>query len=856
MAARAFLLALALGGARAQDVEIEGKGFGKVAGDVHAAFIPPLEKKGKRFYNLTVTDTVLSIGLKKGFQWPQSSTGETSTLFLQSLVVDAHGSQNQLPNPVPVASIIPPPSVVRGEDKLVYMTGTNRFLINGTGFREGSMSLTFDPPLIRDVDYVLAVRSPTCMQLVLKTGRKWRSDGEPGPLRLRRIDSGAGALRIDPKFGGVIVAEVQVDLGGHGVIASPSPQTLLYQNAPSLVIKGSGFAHVNEVANFGSPRLRWGNGLLGRGVNYTVSTFDDNKVELVLKPGSVWRRNGANLPAPLTLLAADVGSGLVAMGATEARKGVRVATVFEAPKINPQPLTSLFRTHSAQLWITGVGFTRPGSVGGGFGGEMKLDFEPELKVGQDYTLTVFNRTHLLVRLREGRAWAAAPGPLYVVGCDAGAGPYEAFKPAAVAHILPDADSHPSGVEVTRTNSQNVDYKVLRATSDLMVLGLLAGKTWRQTAGHLMLMSIDTGDGAVEMAHGTGIVVADVAANPTVATSTARITASTTRRLSIYGTGFSIDGTELTLEPTSRSAYDVEAVYERTRSCSGSARARPGGPWAPPSPCPLVVTKIDTAAGEYIFQDTYGKPQPVVVALIVPDSAATTKGGDVMRCDDTCMWANDGVCDDGSKGRGKDGDARDGAWWEDDDLGGWYSDEREDTDEFDQYDYGYMYDDSYGYYGDDAAMPACIAGTDCTDCGGPLEFMAEDDDADADAGDWDDDEWFDDDTEEWWDDDYDFGEEWDGFEDDEKDGDGPIGIISSVQPSKKPNKRHMTKEQREALKHGSGGFFDVAAHPAAAAGAALAALVLAAVGCLSFCKKEEGLPTENPCLGGKRKQAQA
>ena len=211
-------------------LRIQGKGFGKVAGDVHAAFIPPLEKKSKRFYNLTVTDTVVSIGLKKGFQWPQSSTGETSTLFLQSLVVDAHGSQNQLPNPVPVASIIPPPSVVRGEDKLVYMTGTNRFLINGTGFREGSMSLTFDPPLIRDVDYVLAVRSPTCMQLVLKTGRKWRSDGEPGPLRLRRIDSGAGALRIDPKFGGVIVAEVQVDLGGHGVTASANPTKLLYQN--------------------------------------------------------------------------------------------------------------------------------------------------------------------------------------------------------------------------------------------------------------------------------------------------------------------------------------------------------------------------------------------------------------------------------------------------------------------------------------------------------------------------------------------------------------------------------------------------------------------------------------------------
>merc|ERR1719240_1468277 len=261
---------------------------------------------------------------------------------------------------------------------------------------------------------------------------------------------------------------------------------------------------------------------------------------------------------------------------------------------------------------------------------------------------VFNRTHMLVRLREGRAWAAQPGPLYVVGMDSGAGQYEGFKPAAVAHVVPDADSHPSGVEIQRTNSQvlyqtpairhleirgtslsvdaqltfsppltkGVDYKVLRATSDVMVLGLLAGKMWRQTAGQLMLMSVDAGSGPVEMAHGTGIVVADVSANPTVATSTARITTSTTRRLSIYGTGFAIDGTELTLEPTSRAAYDV---------------------------------------------------------------------------------------------------------------GGWYSDELAE-DLGDEYDYGYDYDDAYGYYGDDAAMPACVRGTDCTDCGGPLELMGGDDDA--------------------------------------------------------------------------------------------------------------------------------
>merc|ERR550514_1486449 len=101
-----------------------------------------------------------------------------------------------------------------------------------------------------------------------------------------------------------------------------------------------------------------------------------------------------------------------------------------------------------------------------------------------------------------------------------------------------------------------------------------------------------------------------------------------------------------------------------------------------------------------------------------------------------MWANDGVCDDGSKKRSgagaggdDDGDGFDGAgaWWEDDDLGGWYSDELAE-DMGDEYDYGYDYDDAYGYYGDDAAMPACVKGTDCTDCGGPLEYLGGGDDA--------------------------------------------------------------------------------------------------------------------------------
>ena len=89
--------------------------------------------------------------------------------------------------------------------------------VNGSHFRPKKTQFTFDPPLFAGVDYEMTVKNAETAQLSLKTGRKWRSDGLPGPLKLKRIDTGAGPLRIDAKFGGVTVAEVQANLGGHGV---------------------------------------------------------------------------------------------------------------------------------------------------------------------------------------------------------------------------------------------------------------------------------------------------------------------------------------------------------------------------------------------------------------------------------------------------------------------------------------------------------------------------------------------------------------------------------------------------------------------------------------------------------------
>ena len=83
--------------------------------------------------------------------------------------------------------------------------------------------------------------------------------------------------------------------------------------------------------------------------------------------------------------------------------------------------------------------------------------------------------------------------------------------------------------------------------------------------------------------------------------------------------------------------------------------------------------------------------------------------------------------------------------------------------------------------------------------------------------------------------------------------GALGIISSVEPTKSVNKRHMTPEQRAAARRGAG--FSFADHPALSAVAALVGALAAAYGCATMRRADEA-PKENPCCGGKYKEAQA
>ena len=689
------------------------------ANDYQFTFMPPLRGK----YNITVSsDSVISLGLKRGHQWADVADADLgTTIFLTSM---KYLGVEKLSQPAQIATIIPTPTVKRGDDKVIYMTGSPRLLINGTGFRAKSMTLVFDPPIQSGVDYIMQPRSEGAVQLTLKSGKSWRPDGEPGPLKLKRINTGAGDLPIDAKYGGVIVAEVQANLGAHGVTVETTAEEKLYQSQGELTVLGTGFNTSRLAGAPGLPNpntLRWANGLKGRGVNYTVveASGDGTQLNLRLVPGSKWRINPANLPGPLVLLAVNAGAGFVPVGPTEAKKGRVVATVFEDPKITAS-FTVLFASHSHELWVTGSGFTRNM-------GTMEITTDPPLAVNHDYTLLVLNRTHMVMTLVDGKSWGRV-GPLKITGINTGAGPFT-MAPVPVATITDDAEDHVSGLTVTKTAAQQlyqsaaihklkitgsgfatncdsnvitfsppltkgVDYTCKSATPTLITLQRVKGRKWRPTPGALMVAALNVGDehGTVQFAYGQGIAVAAILADPTVLESERIIYASHTPRLIVQGTGFDLDATDLTLSPTAHSAYEVESIESTEIVLSLNA----GKKWAEPKDdkgVEIVVSKIDTGAGEVVLND-------VIIAKVLPDS-------DTAQCDDSCEWALDGVCDDGSST---------GRYWWDDDYGGFYGEGDDDY-----YSEGYYYDDD----DDDFLAPVCDVGTDCTDCGGP-KILTEDD----------------------------------------------------------------------------------------------------------------------------------
>ena len=367
-------------------------------------------------------------------------------------------SSDDKPEDQPPSAADSPPKVVPGYDfmdtdnTVIYMTDTPSLDIRGAGFRAKPTELVFDPPLERDVDYVLNVRSATNMRLVLQSGKRWRSDGAPGPLKLLSIDGMTWG-----ENGYVTVAVVQIDLGPHGVTVDDNAGKIrLYQSSPGCYdsrsnsrsnlrcVEGRGF-NTNAALN----DLRWASSLGPD--DYTIDGATGVNIGLRLKPGSVWHDDPADLPGPLKLLAVDAGAGFVAVGPTEARTGSVVATIFEDPVVDPSPQQTVYQTQTRELWITGRGFTPETTLTFGTLDSSRDRYEAYHlpQAGQHYVMLVFNRTHLRLTLQENHKWAQQDGILRVTGIDTGAGQLgsdrnqrPSFKSAIVANVAldPDPDS--------------------------------------------------------------------------------------------------------------------------------------------------------------------------------------------------------------------------------------------------------------------------------------------------------------------------------------------------------------------------------------------------------------------------------
>jgi hypothetical protein len=650
-------------------------------------------------------------------------------LVLNGVKFAANPTKNLLVEPVIVANVLATPSVEENDD-IIYTTASNELRINGTGFIGAKrVDLYFNPPIYKEVGYEVVSPFPLVKDQVvlrLRHGYKWRD--EPGPLAVVGVDTGGGPVKLNGEDG-VRVAEVQADLDLHGVtVETSAPQQLIYHDEANIIITGTGF---NTQGN----TLRWANGILGKGVNYTTVATSETSIQLRIVPGSHWRKNVENLPGYLTLLAVNAGEGFVAVGPTNAAKGRDVATVFERPNIYSSN-TKLYRTHSHELHIKGVGFTKVLA-------KTQLRFVPVLTEGLDYKINVIDRTEMEVTLLDGRRWRNDDGPLTITaintrGDEAGWVSIGGENGVHVAEIVDDIDADvtggievfPMGVKVyqnvlqeqiTVTGSgfkagmsfvfepdlkENIDFSFEVQSKNKIVMRLMAGKKWRNDPGFIIAKGVKIDGKNFPLAGVDGIRVAVVLANPTVKPGKDSFHETQSKVIAISGSGFTnVADTRVIIRPTAPGAYKILAVLEDTIR----VQLKQGFDWLPSflsltdedssKKIPLQVTGIDTGAGEVVFDD------PITVGYVVKDREGVV-------CDDSCEFAFDGVCDDGTEGEYYEYYEYYG-YYLDDDLGGYYEGPKSDgvyayySNSYDDY---YMADDGY-------KVSACVEGTDCTDCGG-------------------------------------------------------------------------------------------------------------------------------------------
>jgi len=719
---------------RSPKLRIKGSGFDvdehSIILEIGARGATPL-KMDKDFL-LTKDDDGLILKLLSGRRWVNLDDRDPPVaLILSAVKFESNPDKNLLADEIIIANVLATPTVEESK-KTIYQTATNEVRINGTGFMGAKkVDLFFSPPLFVEVGYEIVSPFPlTKEQVVLRLRHNYKWREEPGPLMILGVDTGAGPVKLNGDDG-ILVGNVEEDLELHNIyVESTATEQLIYHDEAKIFIKGKGF-------NPQGTTLRFANGLLGKSVNYTTKSTTSELMLLSLVPTSGWRKNVENLPGYLTLLAVNAGEGFVAVGPTNSAKGKDIATVFERPNVFSSN-TKLFKTHSHELHIAGVGFTSTLST-------TQLVFEPALKEGTDYSITINDRTDLVVTLLDGKSWSANPGPLIVKaintrGDEDGWVNVGGSNGVHVAEVVDDVapettggiEVFPMGVKVYQSAKQTaiavtgsgfkdgislglepdlkegVDYDLSIASKNSINLILRSGKKWRSEPGFILAKTVKVNGKTFNLGGSDGIRIATVLADPVITAGKESFHETQSKVIAISGHGFTnVADTKVVIRPTLPGAYKILAVLEDTIR----VQLKPGSDWLPTfvtlkdddtKKIPLQITSIDSGAGEISFDS------PITIGFVVKDREGVV-------CDDSCEFAFDGVCDDGSEAEYDD----DQYGYKDDDLGGYYADNEDgngDGEEDEGGDAGYNYDDYYSE-NDEYKVSACVEGTDCTDCGG-------------------------------------------------------------------------------------------------------------------------------------------
>merc|ERR1719337_458465 len=128
-------------------LRLQGEGFAGDGTNIHLTFVPALDPA--KYSVLVTSETSLSVLLKGSATWPLGEGLSESSLYLTEYRDDTQGDQNLLEEPVVAATVLSTPTVVKHEDRLLYMSASLKLLINGTAFRakktQGSDNLLEEP---------------------------------------------------------------------------------------------------------------------------------------------------------------------------------------------------------------------------------------------------------------------------------------------------------------------------------------------------------------------------------------------------------------------------------------------------------------------------------------------------------------------------------------------------------------------------------------------------------------------------------------------------------------------------------------------------------------------------------------